>query len=107
DLQAFSDEPVVRAVAGSRIPTLVGVGHENDVSLAELAADQRASTPSNAAELLTPDKKQIIANLKNYRTGLGQTVIGLVQRQRGNLEEQYRLINQAVSDRLEHARQLT
>lgn len=56
DLGAFSTEPVVRAVAGSRIPTLVAIGHEVDVSLAELAADQRASTPSNAAELLVPDR---------------------------------------------------
>lgn len=56
DLAAFSTEQVTRAVAGSRIPTLVAVGHEVDISLAELAADQRASTPSNAAELLVPDR---------------------------------------------------
>ncbi len=55
DLAAFSEESVVRTVAASRIPTLVAIGHENDMSLAELAADQRASTPSNAAELLVPD----------------------------------------------------
>jgi exodeoxyribonuclease VII large subunit len=58
DLQAFSSESVTRAVAGSRIPTLVAIGHETDISLAELAADLRASTPSNAAELLVPDKAQ-------------------------------------------------
>lgn len=57
DLAAYSTEPVVRAVAGSRIPTLVAIGHETDESLAELAGDRRASTPSNAAELLVPDAK--------------------------------------------------
>ncbi len=63
DLAAFSTEQVTRAVAGSRVPTLVAVGHEIDVSLAELAADQRASTPSNAAELLVPDKKFVLQQL--------------------------------------------
>lgn len=57
DLASFSDESVVRAVASSRSPTLVAVGHETDSSLAELAADVRASTPSNAAELAVPNKK--------------------------------------------------
>ena len=105
DLQAFSDESVVRAIAGSRIPTLVGVGHENDISLAELAADQRASTPSNAAELLTPDKKQLIASLKDYRESFRQTVIGLVQRQREQLDDQLHQMHQAAADRVLRARQ--
>ncbi len=65
DLAAFSTEPVVRAVAGSRVPTLVAIGHEVDFSLAELAADRRASTPSNAAELLTPDRDVVLAGCKN------------------------------------------
>ncbi|MEM6997874.1 MAG: exodeoxyribonuclease VII large subunit [Patescibacteria group bacterium] len=55
DLSAFSSEQVVRAVAASKTPTMVAIGHEIDESLAELAADVRASTPSNAAELLLPD----------------------------------------------------
>lgn len=59
DLQAFSSEQVTRAVAASRIPTLVAIGHEVDISLAELAADQRASTPSNAAELIVPDRREL------------------------------------------------
>ena len=57
DLAAFNDERVVRAVAGSRVPTIVAIGHEIDESLAELCADARASTPSNAAELLVPDRE--------------------------------------------------
>lgn len=63
DLQAFSEESVVRAVAASRIPTVVAIGHENDIALAERAADVRASTPSNAAELLVPDKQHVAASL--------------------------------------------
>ncbi len=60
DLSAFNDEQLVRAIAGSRVPTLVGVGHEVDESLADLAADVRAATPSNAAQILVPDKNEII-----------------------------------------------
>ncbi len=70
DLAVFNSEQVTRAVAASRIPTLVAIGHEIDISLAELAADQRASTPSNAAELLVPDKKQILNQIKNSRSEL-------------------------------------
>ncbi len=64
DLQAFSTEQVTRAVAASRIPTVVAIGHEVDTSLAELAADQRASTPSNAAELLVPDRTAIVRHVR-------------------------------------------
>ena len=64
DLQAYSTEQVVRAVSASRIPTVVAIGHEVDTSLAELAADIRASTPSNAAELLVPDRKDMIRTLQ-------------------------------------------
>lgn len=64
DLSAFNDEKLVRAIAGSRVPTIVGVGHEVDESLADLAADVRAATPSNAAQLLVPDKNEIIRAVK-------------------------------------------
>lgn len=70
ELAVFNQEAIVRAVATSRIATLVAIGHEIDISLAEKAADQRASTPSNAAELLTPDKKQILLELKSSKQHL-------------------------------------
>lgn len=63
DLSAFNDEPLVREIAASRVPTLVGVGHEVDVSLADLAADVRAATPSNAAQIIVPDRRETIRAL--------------------------------------------
>jgi exodeoxyribonuclease VII large subunit len=78
DLQAFSAEHVTRAVAASRIPTLVAIGHEVDISLAELASDQRASTPSNAAELLVPDRRVVLGGLTGARHQLMRSVHNIV-----------------------------
>ncbi|MBI3251691.1 MAG: exodeoxyribonuclease VII large subunit [Candidatus Andersenbacteria bacterium] len=70
DLMAFNDEEVVRAVAGSRTTTIVGIGHERDITLAELVADVRASTPSNAAELLVPSRQEVLAEIEAMSMGL-------------------------------------
>lgn len=90
DLHAFNDEEVVRAVAASRTPTVVGIGHERDVTLAELAADVRASTPSNAAELVVRSRQEIELDLRHLQTSL-----------KGSLEEtmqqKQQLITRSVS----------
>ena len=78
DLSAFSDERVVRAVSASRVPTLVAIGHETDLSLAELAADKRASTPTNAAQLLVPDRRYEIGDAWGRVEQLGDEMARLI-----------------------------
>lgn len=64
DLAVFNDEKLVREIASSRIPVITGIGHEVDESLADLAADVRASTPSNAAQMLTRDRAAETARVR-------------------------------------------
>lgn len=113
DLSAFSTESVTRAVATSRVPTLVAIGHEVDLSLAELAADQRASTPSNAAELLTPDRVYVLSQLAKERRDLADVLRRLVRRRMEGLEQTHTELNRRLEAvyrsayiRLQVARQL-
>lgn len=74
DLHAFNDEAVVRALARSRVPTMVGVGHERDVTLADLVADVRAATPSNAAERLTPTRAELLREVQEHESRILRAV---------------------------------
>ncbi len=85
DLAIFNNESIVRVIAASRIPSLVAVGHERDISLAELVADVRASTPSNAAELIAPDKKAIMIDINNQIKFLNHQLSTLLSQQKMNL----------------------
>jgi exodeoxyribonuclease VII large subunit len=98
DLAAFNDERVIRAVAASRIPTLVAIGHEVDLSLAELAADKRASTPSNAAQILVPDKKHELEVVKNYKSTIGQNLEAIRKSFEQELQNQQSLLRRNISD---------
>jgi exodeoxyribonuclease VII large subunit len=86
DLMAFNDERVVRRVAAARVPVVSAVGHEIDVSLTDLAADLRAATPSQAAELLIPDAKARLDVVRRCLRQLTRAMHARLVRERGRTD---------------------
>jgi exodeoxyribonuclease VII large subunit len=68
DLWAFNEEQVADAIFASRLPVVSAVGHEIDVTVADLVADHRAETPTAAVVALTPDRREVLASLRDFRT---------------------------------------
>lgn len=105
DLAAFNDESLVRAVAASRAPTLAAIGHETDVSLVDMVADVRAATPSNAAQILVPDRREIISRLSLRREHVLNGIMRATEEMQQSLDNKTEIILGAFSRRTEHLEQ--
>ncbi|MCR4404417.1 MAG: exodeoxyribonuclease VII large subunit [Candidatus Acetothermia bacterium] len=86
DLWAFNEEIVARAIYGSKVPVVSAVGHEIDFTIADFVADVRAPTPSAAAELVVPDRAEIIARIRERLGKLINAEQSLLQQQEARLE---------------------
>lgn len=108
DLQAFNEESVARAIAACRLPLVSAVGHEIDFTIADFVADQRAPTPSAAAEMLSPDGAEWSARFERTAMRLTRLTEDKLLRLQGGLRQVYgRLGRQHPGRRLrDHAQRL-
>jgi exodeoxyribonuclease VII large subunit len=106
DLFCFNDEQLARAIYASRIPIISGIGHEIDFTIADFVSDLRAPTPSAAAELAVPDKRELLQNLREQQNKLNMIINHKVKDKKIALGELgKRLQKQSPESRLQNFQQ--
>jgi exodeoxyribonuclease VII large subunit len=100
DLAAFNDEGVCRAIAACAVPVISAVGHEVDVTLADLVADVRAATPSQAAEFALPDRRDVALRVATLQASLNRALQNVVTSRRGRLDRTRDRLGAALLDQL-------
>jgi exodeoxyribonuclease VII large subunit len=105
DLLPFSDERLVRAVAGCRVPIVSAVGHEQDTPLCDLAADVRASTPTMAGKLVVPELSELSGSLDRTRASLARCARRTLDRDAQRLERSVERLRAAPRRALDEERQ--
>lgn len=97
DLQSFNDEKLARAIFSSKIPVVCGVGHEDDLTIADLVSDLRASTPSNAAELLVRTRGEVKSEVNHFL----KIIEGVIKRElsdsRYDLKRKMSILEKAIA----------
>jgi exodeoxyribonuclease VII large subunit len=101
DLQAFNSEDVARAIFRCKVPVVCGVGHERDWTIADLVADVRASTPSNAAERVAPDAVAVLENITNLELNVESSWVQTL----GDLDDQLRHLSRDISNVIQNLNQ--
>jgi exodeoxyribonuclease VII large subunit len=107
DLAAFNSEAVCRALAAVRVPTISAVGHEIDISLTDLVADVRAATPSAAAELAVPDRRDVLRLVDDLSVRLASGLTGRTRLARERLSRTSDRLRAGVESQLDGRRTLT
>lgn len=102
DLMTFNDELLARTIAESRVPTLVGVGHEIDHTLADMVADKRAATPTNAAEILVPDRRDVVSSVRGQVDIARRRTLQVVDNTSSDVHRQIDMAHHLVVSRLDN-----
>lgn len=104
DLWAFNEEVVARAIHGSRVPIVSAIGHEVDVTIADLVADRRALTPSEAGEVCVPEAREVRRRLDHWRDRLRRAAVNRLEQSRARLDRLQQRSERALRTDLDRRR---